>query len=419
MNQRQLRKTLASFYSKKFDSGSDLLTHVVEQIVHHAGIEITGGRVWRLRTASFAYEFVSQVGSVQKIREHYRIRADRYAMFKLLPRQRTMVARETDQYLRRKGILRYSATGVGDIVKLRNTQLYQYILSFNTDLNVDQIAPTLDIISIVVSNMLTSLRNERRSTQYKKDLDKAREIQQSILPDRSCRFHHYEIYGLSVADKIVGGDFFDYIESEDGDRLSIAIGDAASKGMVSAVQALYVSGAIRMGIGYQTKLIFLVHRLNLLVNRMFPAERFITLVIAELTNDTKGICLYINAGHPQPIIFHAASRETELLEPTGTIIGPFPEQQFRRESAVFDKGDVMLMYTDGLMEAMDPEGNQYTQKRLAEDLVALHHRSAEEIAHAVMDRVQRYGARGKNQDDKTIVVVKRLASAKPGVDHIP
>jgi serine phosphatase RsbU (regulator of sigma subunit) len=411
MNQRQLRKTLAGFYSKKFDSGSDLLTHVVKEIVQHGGFEITGGRVWRLRTAAFAYELVSQVGSVHKIREHYRIRADRYATFKLLPKQRTMVLKETDTYLRRRGILWYSATGVGDIVRLHKTPLYQYILSFNTNLTEEQIAPTLDIISIVVSNMLTSLRNERRSTQYKKDLDKAREIQQSILPDGALRFHHYEIYGLSVADKIVGGDFFDYIETEDGDRLSIAIGDAASKGMVSAVQALYVSGAIRMGIGFHTKLISLVHRINLLTHRMFPAERFITLVIAELTNDAKGICLYINAGHPRPILFHAASRDTEALESTGTILGPFPEQVFRRESAVLGAGDILLMYTDGLMEAMDVEGNQYGEKRLAEDLVALHNRNAEEIARAIIERVQKYGVRGKNQDDKTIVVVKRLSTA--------
>ncbi len=410
MNQRQLRKTLAGFYSKKFDSGSDLLTHVVQQIVEHAGIEITGGRVWRLRTAAFAYELVSQVGSVHQIREQYRIRADRYPMFKLLPKQRTMVLRETDRYLRQKGILWYSATGVGDIVKLRDARLYQYILSFNTTLSEEQIAPTLDIISIVVSNMLTNLRNERRSTQYKKDLDQARQIQQSILPDRALRFHHYEIYGLSVADKIVGGDFFDYIETEDGDRLSIAIGDSASKGMVSAVQALYVSGAIRMGIGFQTKLISLARRINLLIHRMFPSERFVTLVIAELTNDTKGICLYINAGHPRPILFHAATREIELLESTGTIIGPFPDQSFSRESAVLAPGDILLMYTDGLMEAMDTEGNQYTEKRLAEDVVTLHNRSAEEIAHAIVERVQKFGARGKNQDDKTIVVVKRMGS---------
>jgi sigma-B regulation protein RsbU (phosphoserine phosphatase) len=407
MNQRQLRKTIASLYSKKFDSTTELLADVVHQIVQHGNIEIQGGRVWRLSATDFSYELIAQVGSVQKIRDYYRLKADRYALFKLLPKQRTVVLKETDRYLRRKGIIRYSATGVGEVVKIRSTPLYQYVLSFNTTLGEDQIAPTLDIIGMAVTNMVSSQHNERRSRQYKKDLDKAREIQQSILPERKLRFHHYEIYGVSVADKIVGGDFFDYIENDDGDRLSIAIGDAASKGMVSAVQALYVSGALRMGIGFQTKLSSLVHRINLLVHRMFSAERFLTLCVAELTNDAKGICLFINAGHPRPILYHTATAEAEFLDTTGTIIGPFPEQTYRRESAVLDAGDVLLLYTDGVMEAMDVEENQYSEKRLEQDLAALHHRNAQEIAETILERVRKFGLRGRNQDDKTIVVVKR------------
>jgi sigma-B regulation protein RsbU (phosphoserine phosphatase) len=256
--------------------------------------------------------------------------------------------------------------------------------------------------------MLSNQRSERRSTAYRKDLDKAREIQQSILPDCSIRFHHYEIHGISLAEKIVGGDFFDYIESEEGDRLAVAVGDAASKGMVAAVQALYVSGALRMGIGFQTKLASLVQRINQLVHRMFPAERFLSLFVAELTDDEKGICLYINCGHPRPILFHAATHSVEMLDPTGTIIGPFPEQKFRRESAVIATGDVLLLYTDGLIEAMDPAENQYSEKRLGQDLVTLHAHSAQEIALTIMERVQKFGARGKNQDDKTLVVIKRL-----------
>lgn len=408
MNQRQLRKTIASFYTKKFDSSTELMTHVIHQIVEHAGIDITGGRVWRLSAGDFSYELIAQVGSVQQIRDHYKLRADRYALFTLLPRQRVVVLQETDTYLRKRGIIKYSATGVGDIVKINGMPLYQYVLSFNTNLEKDDIAPTLDIIGMTVSGMLSNQRSERRSTAYRKDLDKAREIQQSILPDRSLRFHHYEIHGISLAEKIVGGDFFDYIESEEGDRLAVAVGDAASKGMVAAVQALYVSGALRMGIGFQTKLTSLVQRINQLVHRMFPAERFLSLFVAELTDDEKGICLYINCGHPRPILYHATTQSVEMLDTTGTIIGPFPEQKFRRESAVIARGDIMLLYTDGLIEAMDPSENQYTEKRLGQDLVTFHAHSAQDIAHAIMERVQKFGARGKNQDDKTLVVVKRL-----------
>ena len=262
---------------------------------------------------------------------------------------------------------------------------------------------------MTVSGMLSNQRSERRSTAYRKDLDKAREIQQSILPDRSLRFHHYEIHGISIAEKIVGGDFFDYIESEEGDRLAVAVGDAASKGMVAAVQALYVSGALRMGIGFQTKLTSLVQRINQLVHRMFPAERFLSLFVAELTDDEKGICLFINCGHPRPILYHAATHTTELLDTTGTIIGPFPEQKFRRESAVVAPGDVMLLYTDGLIEAMDPRGEPvYGEAARGRTWSRCTRTRAQEIAHAIMDRVQKFGARGKNQDDKTLVVIKRL-----------
>lgn len=409
MTQRQLRQTIASFYTKKFDSSAELLTHVVRQIVQHAGIDITGGRVWRLNSGAFSYELIAQVGSVHRIRDHYMLKADRYELFTLLPRKRTVVLQETDQYLRRQGILRYSATGVGEIVKVRNTPLYQYVLSFNTSLKKEAIAPTLDIIGMAVTSMLSSQRNERRSTAYKKDLDKAREIQQSILPDGGLQFHHYEIYGMSVADKIVGGDFFDYIESAEGDRIAVVVGDAASKGMVAAVQALYVSGAMRMGIGFQTKLISLIQRVNTLVNRMFPAERFISLFVAELATDTKGICLYINCGHPRPLLYHAADGEIEHLESTGTIIGPFPDQTFRRESAVLGRGDILLVYTDGVSEAMDADGVQYTEERLARDLADLHARTVQEITLAMLDRVQKFGAKGKNQDDKTLVVIKRVA----------
>jgi phosphoserine phosphatase RsbU/P len=408
MTQRQLRKTIESFYTKKFETSSDLLKHVVHQIVQHANIEITGGRVWKLNPGVFGYELIAQVGAVQKIRDHYTLSAERYKLFKLLAKQRTVVLPETDRYLRRKGIIRYSATGVGDIVKVRNTSMYQYVLSFNTNIDEEQIAPTLDIIGLTVTGMLNIQRSERRSTQYKKELERARQIQQSILPDQRRRFHTYELFGISAPDKLVGGDFFDYVESAEQDRLVVVVGDAASKGMIAAVEALYVSGALRMGVGYNTNLTTVVHKINELVHRMFTGERFLTMFAAELTNDERGLCLYVNAGHPRPLLYHAKSDIVEALEPTGTIIGPFPDLPFRRESALITPGDSLLIYTDGVAEAMDASETQYSEQRLADDLKALHVKSPQEIARTILDKATRFGARGKNQDDKTIVVIKRV-----------
>lgn len=408
MNQRQLHKTIESFDSKKFDSSEELLAHVLNQIVQNDRIEIQGGRVWKLNTPKFAYELIAQVGAVEKIKPHFLVKVEEYRVFKILPKQRTIVAKETNAYLRSKGILQYSATGVGEIVKVKGIDLYRYVMSFNTDLTHDQVAPTLNIIGMAVTSMLRSRRIERKSAQLEKDLDKARDIQRSILPEHELRFQNYEVFGISVADRIVGGDFFDYIVSDENDRVSIVIGDAASKGMSAAVQALYVSGALRMGATYQTKITALIRNINTLVHRTFSDDRFLTLFYAELINDKHGLCVYVNAGHPSPILYRAQANTTELLESTGNIIGPFPDQIFRSEGIMIGKGDILLLFTDGVSEAMDAAGNQYTERRLTEKLSELKNNTPKNIAGLLLEEVQKFSAKSKYSDDKTVVVIKRM-----------
>lgn len=408
MNQRSLHKTIESFADKEFASSEELLTHVLHQIVSNDRIEIKGGRVWKLDAAKFSYELVAQSGTIERIKPKFTVKIDEYRMFKQLSHHRTIVARETNTYLQSKGIKKFSATGVGDIVTVKGTALYPYVLSFNTDLDHERVAPTLNIISIALTSMLKNRSIERRSTQLQKDLDKAREIQRSILPAHELQFHNYEMFGISLADRIVGGDFFDYIMSEEKDRVGIVIGDAASKGISAAVQALYVSGALRMGASYQTKISNLIRNINALVHHAFTDDRFLTLFYAELTNDKQGLCVYVNAGHSSPIVYRAKTNATELLEATGNIVGPFPDQMYRSEGIMLGKGDIMLLFTDGVSEAMDAVGNQYSEKRLIEKLIEHKNEKAQNIARLIVEDVQKFSAKSKYSDDKTIVVVKRI-----------
>ena len=408
MNQRSLHKTIESFADHQFSSNEELLTHVLHQIVINDRIEIKGGRLWKLDAQKYSYELIAQFGAIEKIKPKFIVKVDEYRMFKQLSSHRTIVAKETNAYLQSKGIKKYSATGVGDVVTVRNSELYQYVLSFNTDLDHNQISPTLNIIGFAVSSLLKSRSIERKTTMLQKDLDKAREIQRSILPEHELQFHNYEMFGISLADRVVGGDFFDYIVSEEKDRVGIVIGDAASKGISAAVQALYVSGALRMGATYQTKISNLIHNINDLVHHTFTDDRFLTLFYAELTNDLKGLCVYVNAGHSSPIVYRSAANTTELLEATGNIIGPFPNQMYRSEGMILGKGDILLLFTDGVSEAMDSVGNQYSEKRLIEKLIEFKNEKAQNIARLIVEDVQKFSAKSKYSDDKTIVVVKRI-----------
>jgi serine phosphatase RsbU (regulator of sigma subunit) len=292
----------------------------------------------------------------------------------------------------------------------RNKSVFQYVLAFNSDFIDQDLLPNLNIISLAVTASLRNKRIEQKAKLLAQDLDKAREIQQSILPDPFIHFYYYDIYGISVPDRIVGGDFFDYIFSDETkDRLMVIVGDAASKGFRAAAQALYVVGALRMGIAHHTKTATLMSGINKIVNRSFAEEQFVSMFYAELTDGTKGLLLYSNAGHNSPMVYHAEERKIELLEPTGLILGPFPRGNYRVESTMLKKGDVAVIYTDGITEAMRADGVPYGEKRLEENIRKLADKGAKEICTALIEDAELFAEGSEDSDDRTIVVIKRTS----------
>ncbi|MEE9288076.1 MAG: PP2C family protein-serine/threonine phosphatase [Bacteroidota bacterium] len=408
MNQRKLYHILKSFASDRADTEEHLLSHVLEQIVRNENIEIKGGRIWKLDPQRGKYRLVEQRGEIEKIKDNYGIKIETYPIFFDIAKNRTVLAKETNQYFRRKGILRYSAVGIGEKVLWKQTNLYPYIFAFNAEDFEQSMFYTLGIIGSALTSLLKSRRVEAEALQLEEDLDKAREIQRSILPEHEVRFHNYELYGISIPDRIVGGDFFDYLEAGEVDRLGVVIGDATSKGLSAAAHALYISGALRMGFEYQSKIPTLLGKVNRLMNRMFSEEHFVSLFYGEFVDDKRGLMVYANAGHNNPILLHTKSGDIETLEPTGQILGPFPEERYRTESITIDPGDILLLYTDGISEAVNDRSEMYGEERLKERLKAWKNLSAKEIAQLFIEDAQAFNTHQTYTDDKTVVVVKRL-----------
>ncbi|MBI4547509.1 MAG: serine/threonine-protein phosphatase [Ignavibacteriae bacterium] len=409
MQLRKLYRTIESIANKKFEGDEDLLQHVLHEIVQNEEINIKGGRVWKFDSRKGNYELLHQVGEMEPIRSHYRIKVKDYPIFLELPKLRTVLGSEKDTYLRKHGILKYSATGIGDKLQWRGHTLYRYVLAFNADHLDETLTSTLNIISAALNSVLRSRRIERKAQVLERDLDKAREIQKSILPQHEMRFHSYELYGISLPDRIVGGDFFDYLQvANDQERLGIVIGDAASKGLSAAAQALYTSGALRMGFEYQTKISVLLARVNKLLNKTFSEEQFVSLFYAELTDDKNGLVLYSNCGHNSPILLRADANDVELLEPTGQFLGPFPEEIFKVENVLMKKGDILLLYTDGVSEATNERGEFYGEDRIINGLIDYGKEGAKEITQLILEDVQRFNSTGTQSDDKTIVTIKRV-----------
>jgi serine phosphatase RsbU (regulator of sigma subunit) len=410
MNQRRLYRTIESFAAEQFKTEKDLLKHVLNEIVKNEDIKLKGGRLWQYEPSTESYRLVHQIGQIDRLDPGYRIQVARYTMFQHLTEQRSIIANETDRYLRTKGIIKYSATGIGDKIPFRNTTVFQYVLAFNSEFIDQDLLPNLNVISLAVTSALRSRRIEQKARLLEQDIDKAREIQMGILPDPFLHFYYYDIYGISVPDRIVGGDFFDYIYADENkDRLTIVVGDAASKGFRAAAQALYVVGALRMGIAHHTKTAILMSGINKIVNRSFAEEQFVSMFYAELTDGVKGLLLYSNAGHNSPMVFHAQEKSIELLEPTGLILGPFPRGSYRVESTMLKKGDIAVIYTDGITEARRIDGAPYGEQRFAENIKKLAEKGAKEICTTLIEDVEQYAEGSEDSDDRTIVVIKRVS----------
>ncbi len=414
MEQKKLYRTIENIAKEapKLESDEELLTYVLEQIINNEETAIIGGRIWELSDDKDAYTLIIQRGEVDHIDQGYRLKVTQYPMFRKVGQFRSLIAEETDEYLIEKGIYQYSATGAGKRYKIKEPGceiyfLYQYLIALNAKTLGEDLLNTLNIISMTISNILRTRNIESAAKENIEELEKASEIQKSILPDHELKFGSYEIFGLSLPDKIVGGDFYDYLESVDKERVGIAIGDAASKGFSAAAQSLYVSGALKMGVEYQSKMTTMIYKINNLVYETFPYERFVTLFYCELITGKRGLCQFVNAGQNPPMFLHSDTNQIELLPATGPVLGPAPFQKYTSDSINFSEGDVLVLYTDGIVEATNENFEFFGEEKLKESIIRYKERSPKEIAELIIEDVVKFSAHGTYSDDRTLVVIKR------------
>jgi sigma-B regulation protein RsbU (phosphoserine phosphatase) len=409
MEQKKLLKTLETIVSKRFTSEKKLLFDVVQQLVEKEEIKITGGRVWQLNINKKAYKLIFQSGNVQKINPGFSISLDDYPIYKKLAEDRTVLADETDETLIKKGILRYSASGAGSKIKIDGIPYYEYFIALNSNKIDDELRYSLNIVATIITSKLNEQRIYKSQKNITADLNKAQQLQKSILPEHEISFNNYELFGVTLPAETLGGDFFDYVNiGSDNSRLGVLVGDAASKGISAAAEAMYISGAIRMASTFQIKIATLIYRLNNLINKIFSDDRFTTLFYGEISNDKRGLFLYSNAGHNPPIFVRKRSKRVIYLDPTGPLLGPAPNSRFETDSINFQKGDLLVIYSDGITEAANAKYKQFEEKRLERIILKNLNCSPRELTYKILDAVNKFSTdKSKYQDDKTIVVIKR------------
>lgn len=409
MEQKRFYKTIDALASKKFDTEKDLLFEVLKQLVESARTNINGGRVWKLNPGKGAYELVFQMGRVQKIKKNFELSLKDNPILGAISKYRTILADETNETLLKKGIFKYSASGIGSRIKVTDGFFYEYLLSLNSDELDDSLRYILNIVATVLTAKIKERRLSSSSKYLIADIDRAKQLQRSILPEHEYKFHSYDVFGVTVPAQTVGGDFYDYIKiGDDEERLGIVVGDAASKGLSAAAEAMYIAGAMRMAGNFQIKISPMMNRMNNLVSKIFSDDRFSTLFYGELSDDKKGLFLYANAGHNPPMFYKNISKRISLLNPTGPLLGPAPNSRYETDHINFEVGDLLVIYSDGITEAADHNYHFYEEKRLEKLILKFYDKTPKELALHIIEDVQKFStSESMYQDDKTVVVIKR------------
>jgi len=131
------------------------------------------------------------------------------------------------------------------------------------------------------------------------------------------------------------------------------------------------------------------------------------MVYDEISNSDNGLIFYVNAGHSNPILLRGTTNEVERLTATGQILGPFPDEKYRTEFALMMPGDLLLLFTDGIVEASNDNREMYGEQRLIRKLQEIKTKTPKEICQLILEDVQVHNRMQDFSDDKTVVVIKR------------
>ena len=248
-------------------------------------------------------------------------------------------------------------------------------------------------------------------SRLESELELATKVQQALLPQQLPDIPGLELAAFSRPADIVGGDYFDFFRFRDG-AYGLVIGDVAGHGMSASLLMASLQAALRTLVSDYEAPADVVQRLNLLFCHNIQLTKFVTLFLARFESQTHSLT-YCNAGHNPPLLYRAQSNGQEplsYLRPTGAAIGLVEEFPFGTETVTLTPGDMLLLYTDGVTEAINPHEEEFGQERLVELVRDGSHWSAHELARELRHRLREFTHGQPPADDITIVVCKTKSS---------
>jgi hypothetical protein len=384
-------------------SEGDLLPHVINRIETTFGerLHICAGRLYELRGQEFVLTYPSPANPDWAPRI-----AKDSPTIDLAAKHRSYIYDEEN--LNAPFFTFPGAVAKTTVIWVHN-QGQQWLIVFDLKENWER-----EEVTLLLNAVRMSLNYRMFSDIIGDRLEHAAEIHKSLLPANTLKVSGYEIHAITQSAELIGGDFYDYYDNEDG-SFGVSIGDASGHGIPAALLVRDVVIGLRMGLAEELRLIHTLKKLNTVIQRSTYSTSFVTLFIGEFESD--GHLFYANAGHPPPLLITADA--AHLLEATGIALGFFSEIKISRSHVLMPPESVLVLFTDGIIERESEPDERFGMERLIELIKQHRLKSSREICEQIFQSVHEFGLLSAWEDDATVVVIKRTGSQNSAENALP
>jgi sigma-B regulation protein RsbU (phosphoserine phosphatase) len=279
----------------------------------------------------------------------------------------------------------------------------------------------VQLLSALAGQMGVSLQNallvreREEAARFEEELRLARQIQRSFLRTEFPRLPRFEVHATTLPSKEVGGDLYDLVPCGDG-AFMVAIADVAGKGVPAALLSGMLQASLRTQAASIPSVAEITRNINALVYRGGRVDQFATFFLARVDSHAMRIS-FTNAGHNYPVVVRRHGGQ-DLLERGGTVLGILEEPVYEEGHMTLDAGDHVVLYTDGITEAISPDGELYGEDRLYALLRDLgRDTSARDVASRILDDVRDWMGEAEARDDITLMVLRVLEPEREGISR--
>ncbi len=279
----------------------------------------------------------------------------------------------------------------------------------NDELFTENDKRLLTIISSQSASVLENARlyeEEQKLFSMQEEMRLAREIQLNLLPKKISDIEGFDIAAKSIPAKEVGGDYYDFIDTSDN-RVAFCLGDITGKGLPAAMLVSNLQATLRGQLINNIDTGECVTNSNNLLYHSTEKDKFATLFLGIFEKQKGNKIIFSNAGHDRPVKINK-SGELSLIKPAGVILGALPDINYEQEEENFEPGDTLVIYSDGITEAMNESDEEFTLDRLKEILKNNFELPANSLLNKIIHEVKNHTGKAAQSDDITLIIIKKI-----------